>query len=339
MHSIDLKNFKIRTDLLTDELDSRSDIKKINYYDNIFVEEILIDDLNKEKYNRKNGYYKTINFIDITDKDNYSRVEEVFINTLKELLKDLNISNQYSCLIIGLGNDKSTPDALGPKVIDNILVTNHLFKLGQVEDGYRNTASFKPSVTGSTGIETKDIVESLVNKLKPDFLIIIDSLASSNIERLNKTIQLTSAGVSPGSGIGNDRAEISNDTLGIPVIAIGVPTVVDATTIVSNTFLYLYKQLSFNIDNINNNRNKLIPNIDYSNHKDTLSLKDKEQLLGYIGTLNENEFKKLIYEVLTPINSNLIVTPTEIDFLIDKLSLLISNGINKSLHKKFNPTK
>ncbi|MBQ2640084.1 MAG: GPR endopeptidase [Bacilli bacterium] len=345
MHSIDLKKFNIRTDLLVDEIElnkkDMSDFIKTTKYDNISVEEVLIDEVNNKIFNKKNGYYKTINFLDITDKDNYNKVEKVFIEVLKDLLKDLNIDKNNSCLIIGLGNDKSTPDSLGPKVIDGILVTNHLFKLGDVEEGYRKTASFKPSVTGLTGIETKDIIESLVEKTKPDFLIIIDSLSSSNLDRLNKTIQLTSAGISPGSGIGNNRVEISRDTLNIPVIAIGIPTVVDATTIVNDTFLYLFKQLSFNIDNIDNNKIKLVPttNLDYSHHKNTLTKEEKEKLLGYVGTLNELEFKELIYEVLTPINSNLIVTPTEIDFVIEKLALLISSGINKCLHKKFNPTK
>ena len=265
---------------------------------------------------------------------------ECFFFEEKKLLEELKIAENSSCLIIGLGNDKSTPDSLGPKVIDNILVTNHLFKLGEVEKGYRKTASFKPNVTGSTGLETKDIIISLINTSKPDFLIVIDALASSSIERVNKTIQLSSAGINPGSGVGNNREELSYETLNIPVIAIGIPTVVDATTIVNDTFNYMYKQLSYKIDNINNKKMKLVPTSyqNYKEHQNTLSKEDKKNLLGYIGTLDKEEFKKLIYEVLIPINSNLMVTPKEIDFVIDKLSLLLSQGINKSLHKNYNPT-
>ena len=343
MHTIDLKNFNIRTDLLVDDIsidESISKYIKSTSYGDIKVEEVIIDTNNKHLFNKKNGIYKTISFKDVTDKDNYNNLEDVFIKVLKKIINELKINEESSCLVIGLGNEKSTPDSLGPKVINDILVTNHLFKLGSVEEGYRKTFSFKPNVTGNTGIETSDIIMSLVEKIKPNFLIIIDSLASSNIDRLNKTIQLTSSGINPGSGIGNNRVELSSNNLGIPVIAIGVPTVVDASTIVNDTFIYLLKKLSFNLENINNSKYKLsINNIDYSNHKSTLNKEEKEKVLGYIGTLNEIEFKELIYEVLTPINSNLVVTPTEIDFIIDKISLLISDGINKSLHKKFNPTK
>ncbi|MBR3049303.1 MAG: GPR endopeptidase [Bacilli bacterium] len=344
MHTIDLSKFSIRTDLLVDDIELQNkDISSLintTKYNNVVLEELEITDINRNIFNRKNGFYKTISFKDITDKDNYKEVEEVFIKALHKLFNDLDISNTDSVLIIGLGNSKSTPDSLGPKVIDNVLVTNHLFELGEVEEGYRRTASFKPSVTGITGIETKDIIESLVEKVKPNFLIIIDSLASSNISRLNKTIQLTSSGINPGSGIGNNRLELSMETLHIPVISIGVPTVVDATTIVNDTFINLVKKISFDIDNLNNVKMKLVSNnIDYTSHKNNLTTEEKEKLLGIIGSLDEKDFKKLIYEVLEPINYNLVVTPTEIDFLIDKLSMLISSSINKSLHKKFNSTK
>ncbi len=344
MHTIDLSKFSIRTDLLVDDIElQNNDISSLintTKYNNVVLEELEITDINRNIFNRKNGFYKTISFKDITDKDNYKEVEEVFIKALHKLFNDLDISNTDSVLIIGLGNSKSTPDSLGPKVIDNVLVTNHLFELGEVEEGYRRTASFKPSVTGITGIETKDIIESLVEKVKPNFLIIIDSLASSNISRLNKTIQLTSSGINPGSGIGNNRLELSMETLHIPVISIGVPTVVDATTIVNDTFINLVKKISFDIDNLNNVKMKLVSNnIDYSNHKNNLTTEEKEKLLGLIGSLDEKDFKKLIYEVLEPINYNLVVTPTEIDFLIDKLSMLISSSINKSLHNNFNSTK
>ena len=340
MHTIDLSKYSIRTDLIIDEISDINLSKITNYSNNVKLEELEVTDNNKKLFNKKNGYYKTISFEDITDKDNYKEVESVFIETLKKLLKELKIKDDNSVLIIGLGNDKSTPDSLGPKVVDNILVTNHLFKLGEVEKGYRRTASFKPNVTGSTGLETKDIIVSLINTTKPDFLIVIDALASSSIDRVNKTIQISSSGINPGSGVGNNREELSYKTLNIPVIAIGVPTVVDASTIVNDTFNYMYKQLSYKIDNINNNKLKLVPNShqNYKEHKNTLSQEEKENLLGYIGTLDQEEFKRLIYEVLIPINSNLIVTPKEIDFIIDKISLLISQGINKTLHKNYNST-
>ena len=262
------------------------------------------------------------------------------IKTLKNMLNKLNISSNAKILVVGLGNASSTPDALGPKTLDHVLVTRHLFLLGDVEEGYRNVASFKPSVTGVTGIETKDLIEGIKEKIKPDILIVIDALASSSIERLNKTIQITSAGISPGSGVGNNRLEISQDTLHIPVIAIGVPTVVDGATIVENTLQLLLKKISYGLENKENEKLKLVPitNQNYLNHTKELSKEQKEDLLGMVGLLDEQELKSLILEVLLPVNYNMMVTPKEIDYLIEKLSLLLGNMINKSLHEHFNPT-
>lgn len=344
MHSIDLKNFNIRTDLLVDndyyKNEKLDDIKKVYKIDNIKIEEIILNDNNSKYFNKKPGIYETISFEDITDKDNFKKVEDVFIKVFKEFLIKLDVIDKEKVLIIGLGNEKSTPDALGPLAIDNILVTRHLFKIGEVEEGYKNTSAFKPGVTAETGVETKDMITNLVKIIEPDFIIIIDALASSSIDRLNKTIQITSSGITPGSGVGNNREEISSDTMKVPVIAIGIPTVVDATTIVNDTFNYLVKQISYKIDNINNKKLKLVPerNQNYKDHNKNLSKEEKEKLLGMLGTLTESEFKNLIYEVLIPINENLMVTPKEVDFLIEKLSLLLSSGINKTLHKQFNPT-
>lgn len=343
MHTINGESFTLRTDLLIDELgaNKQQEVQATITADtkNVKVEEIKIDE-NIKYLNKKPGYYKTVSFEDVTDKNNYKIVEEYLIKTLKTMYKDLQIKESATVLIIGLGNDQSTPDSLGPKTIDHILVTRHLFSLGEVEQGYRNTASFCPSVTGITGIETKDMIEALVQKIKPDFLIVIDALASSSIERLNKTIQITSSGINPGSGIGNNRVEISQETLKIPVIAIGIPTVVDATTIVNDTIHLLTQQLSYKLENQNNKKLKLISEYqqNYKNHTKELSKEQKEEVLGMVGTLEEEELKQLIFEVLIPLNYNLMVTPKEIDFLMDKLALLLGTAINKSLHSHFNPT-
>lgn len=342
MHTIDLKNKGYRTDLVIDEItrekNTKLSSKILEKTKNVTVEEVIIDE--KTNCNKKKGIYETISFTDITDKNNFKEVEELAIKTLKNMLNKLNISSNAKILVVGLGNASSTPDALGPKTLDHVLVTRHLFLLGDVEEGYRNVASFKPSVTGVTGIETKDLIEGIKEKIKPDILIVIDALASSSIERLNKTIQITSAGISPGSGVGNNRLEISQDTLHIPVIAIGVPTVVDGATIVENTLQLLLKKISYGLENKENEKLKLVPitNQNYLNHTKELSKEQKEDLLGMVGLLDEQELKSLILEVLLPVNYNMMVTPKEIDYLIEKLSLLLGNMINKSLHEHFNPT-
>ena len=149
---------------------------------------------------------------------------------------------------------------------------------------------------------------------------------------------MSNAGISPGSGIGNNRKSLDRELLGIPVIAIGVPTIVDAVTIASDTIFYMYKHFSYKLNNLDNKKLKLVPDLlqDYKDFNKDLSLEDKAKVFGMIGSLSEDETKELIYEVLSPINYNLMVTPKEIDFILDKLTSLIGNGINESLHKNFN---
>ena len=335
-HNIDLSNYKIRTDLAIEAIDNKK-IKGITskkiIEEGIKVTEVMIDEEASQIINKKKGNYITIEFEDVTDYENGKKVEKKFSSELTKLINKLNIDKEASCLIVGLGNSKSTPDSLGPLVINNVLVTNHLFELEEVTDGYRRVSVLVPGVMGQTGLETSEVISSLVDKFKPNFLIAIDALASHSIERVNKTIQMTDTGIHPGSGIGNSRKEISYETLKIPCIAIGVPTVVDAITIVSDTINYMHKHYTYSKLNINNPLNKLMaysPN--HLKENITLNKKDKETLLGIVGTLEENEVKQLLFEVLTPIGFNLMVTPKEVDFLVEKLSLIIGNGINKALH-------
>ena len=330
-HEIDTSKYQIRTDLAIDNINEKIKPNK-KTYKNITINSIHLDKETAQEINKKEGNYITIEFEDITDKENKKNVTKTLTQELKKI-----IEKDKSCLIIGLGNSKSTPDALGPKTIDKILVTNHLYELGNLQNGYRRVSALNPGVMGETGIETSDIVKSVVDKIKPDFLIVIDALASSSLNRINKTIQITDTGIHPGSGIGNNRKEISKETLGIPVIAIGVPTTVDAVTIVSDTIKYMSKKFIYTKQNIENPMNKLIINntIDYSKKNIKVTKKDKQELLGLVGQLNEEETKKLIEEVLNPIGYNFIVTPKEIDFLIIKLSDILSEGINLALHENY----
>ena len=329
---IDLKKYQIRTDLAIDYVEEKQDLKGVKHkteiIDNIIITDVELSENNL--LNNKQGKYITLEFEDVTDKDNKDKVINILTSILKKILK---LNKDSFGLIVGLGNDKSTPDSLGPLVVNNITVTNHLYILNELSDGYKRLSAINPGVMGETGIETSDIIESIVNKIKPSFLIVIDSLASKSIERLNKTIQITDTGIHPGSGIGNKRKEISLETLGIPVIAIGVPTVVDATVIVSDTINFIYKNYAFNKEYMNNPKSKLtFNNINYLKKELKENKKDKEQLLGLVGTLDEEELQILLYEVLNPIGYNLMVTPKEIDFVIQKLSNVISTAINNSIH-------
>ena len=336
----DLKNYNIRTDLVIDILeDSLKDdniiIEKRNSNDiNVLDIEILND---KNKLNKKVGKYITISYTDVTDKDNKEKLEKTLVSELKDILTYLNIPVDNKCLVIGLGNRNSTPDSLGPKVIDSILVTKYLYDIDSisVDKRYRNVSAFAPGVTGVTGIESSDIILGIVEKTKPDFLIIIDALASSSMDRVNKTIQITTSGISPGSGVYNNRGELSKETLGIPVIAIGIPTVIEAYVLVSDTIKYLFKNFSYNKENYSTNKLKPLNLINYIDYPDNLSLNEKKQLLGEIGLLSEDDIKELIFEVLTPIGYNMMVTPKEIDFVMEKTSLMLAEAINKTLHQDF----
>lgn len=303
MHSIDLSKYNLRTDLALDLLDNKESIK----IDNVLVTDILLDDKLSKKINKKKGRYITIEFEDITDFNNKEKVKKVFSSYLSKMLV-----NKNNYLIVGLGNELVTPDSLGPKSLENIIVTNHIYELNMLEDGFKRVSILKPGVKGQTGIESIDIIKGAIKALKPDQVIIIDSLASLSLNRLNHTIQITDSGISPGSGVLNNRKELSFKTLKVPVLALGVPTVVDAPTIVSDTINYMSQKY-----------------LESSNGT-------KEDLLGYVGKLDDIEIKQFAYEVLNPKGFNLMVTPKEIDYLINNLSDIIGNGINISLHENVN---
>lgn len=334
MHRIDLKNVNIHTDLVIEQINDKNLIKE-EVINNIKISRVVMDKNNL--LNKKEGNYITIELTDITNYEDRENVGKVLVKEIKDILNKNNIKDNYECLVIGLGNKKSTPDALGPMVIDNILVTRHLFELNaDVKEGIRKVSAIIPGVMGNTGIETIDIIKGIVDNVKPKFIIVIDSLCASSIERLNKTIQLTDTGIHPGSGIGNMRKEISKDTLGIPVIAIGVPTVVESVTIVNDTLEYMFMHLNYLKNNYETSKLVVKRNNNYLDKikSSKVSNEDKEILGGIIGSLDEEKKKDLISEVLNNINYNLIVTPKEIDFIIEKLANVISNSINNAINKE-----
>ena len=327
-HEIDLKNSGIRTDLAV-ELIEKTPTEK----DGIKITEINLTEEEAKKINKKKGNYITIEFDDITDYENREKIKTIFIEELKKIIKKENIKKDDLCLIIGLGNQKSTPDSLGPLTIEKTLVTNHLYLYGNLEEGFRRVCALSPGVMGETGIETSDLIKEIKETVKPNFIIVIDALAASSVERVNKTIQITDTGINPGSGIGNKRKEISKDILSIPVIAVGVPTVVDAASIVNDTINYMYSHFAYQKENYNRPKNKLSYNVNYLKYgSKTIKIEDRKHLLGIIGSLDQNETKALINEILNPIGYNMMVTPKEEDFIVEKLSELISEGLNNALH-------
>lgn len=335
MHKIDLKKYEIRTDMAIDLTEKSKDKFETETYNKKGVK---VSWLNLDKDNeigKKPGCYLTLEFDDITDDDMKKTVAQVLTEEFLLMLEKIGFNKKTKTLIIGLGNIKSTPDALGPLTSEKIIVTKHLFDMKvKVEDKFTCVSSFYPGVTGSTGIETSDLIKGVCDETKPDLIIVVDALASTSISRVNKSIQVSDTGISPGSGIGNRRKEISKDTLGVPVIAIGVPTVTSAAVIVSDTINYMLKNYAYNKKISNSKSSKLtVKPVNYLKNEVDATMEDKKTLLGLVGLLSEKELSSLTYEVLTPIGYNLMVTPKEVDFVMEKLSEIISYGINHTIHK------
>ncbi|WP_188453604.1 GPR endopeptidase [Virgibacillus oceani] len=349
-------DFQVRTDLAIEAKDmyveknkeqNDENIKGVTIKereeDGIKISYVEIDDEGTKILNKKKGTYITI-YADGVKKQDTTRQEsaaKLLGKELEQLLAKNNLPNDATGLIVGLGNWNVTPDALGPMTVEKILVTSHLFKLQYetVADGYRPVAAVTPGVMGVTGIETSDIIFGIVEKFNPDFVIAVDALASRSIERVNETIQLSDSGIHPGSGVGNKRKEISQDTLGIPVIAIGVPTVVDAVTITSDTIDFILKHFGREYREQDAPSKALTPGGFAFGKKEfnEADLPDEEKrktFMGIVGTLSEEDKKALIKEVLTPIGHNLMVTPKEVDgFMID-MAHVIASGVNAALHEK-----
>ena len=330
MHKIDLSKYDLRTDLIIEQ--DIKNIKSNKYkYKDIVVEDITLNKNNK--LGRKEGKYITISFKDVTDSNSYLDTLNIFKKELQKIIEYEKIKDKDSCLIVGLGNSKIISDALGSKTLQDIIVTRHLYLLNEVDRKYRNVSILEPSVLGVTGIDSYEIIKNTIKEIKPDFVIFIDALCAANIRRLNKTIQITTSGITPGSGIGNSRRELSKDTLGVKVIAIGIPTVVDSNVIVRDTLNCILKKVSY-LKHSNKVIDKLKPvdKINYYDNEYKLEENEIKEVLGYVGLLDDEELKGLIWEVLSPLESNMIVTVKEIDFIIEKLSHLISDGINNIVH-------
>lgn len=307
------------------------------------VSHVTISEAGAEQIGKKAGNYITIQSEAVKKQDTHAQQEtaEVLAEALKELLTMNKISPNSSCLVVGLGNGHVTPDALGPMALDKVLVTRHLFEFHPetVQEGYRSVSALSPGVMGVTGVETSDIIRGVIDKVNPDFVIVIDALASRSVERVNATIQLADTGIHPGSGVGNKRKELSMDTLGIPVIAIGVPTVVDAVTITSDTIDYVYKHFGREWKEKDKPSKRLAPaSMTFGERtltEEDLPTKDKRAaIFGMIGQLGDDEKRALIHEVLSPLGHNLMVTPKEIDGYMKDMSHLIASGINVGLHEQ-----
>ena len=249
MHKVNLNN-NVRLDLVSD-VDADCNISK-KTIKGIRIEKTVINNKNYRVVNKSKGEYISLFFDDITDYDIRKSLIEVLSLELKTLLNKKQLLGKHS-LIVGLGNDMSTPDSLGPKVLKNIITTRHISVLSSLDNNYSVVSKIEPGVFANTGIESFDIVKSIIRKIKPDFVIIIDSLCSTTLDKVNRVIQFTDSGIDPGSGVNNHRKGFSKNSLGVDVISIGVPTVVNLYSIVkdvSNDYLVTPKDIDFVIEEL-----------------------------------------------------------------------------------------
>lgn len=305
----------------TDMADERKDIyKKANNLENIpgieTSESTVNDNIKtnivkitneqgKQAIGKPIGTYVTVDIKNLklaTDED-IQKASDVVKDELKKII-DSHCESQDEILVVGLGNQFVTPDSLGPKVVSEIEVTKHFIKYTPqyVVEGTRSVCAIAPGVLGTTGIETSEIIRGIVDKVQPKMLIVIDSLASKSIERISSTVQISDTGIVPGGGVGNAREELSEKSIGIPVIAIGVPMVVESAVLVNDCLdLFIGK------------------------------LQNEAKSNDYLNELKEKDNYGEIKESLNPTGYNMIVTPKEIDDLIENMKDIVSTAINSAV--------
>lgn len=243
------------------------------------------------------------------DEGYHREISETLAGFLAEYMQDENKGKEqrdrYSVLVVGLGNREVTPDALGPYVVDQLNITRHIVQeYGKyaIEENGRSVSAVVPGVMAQTGMETAEIIKGIVQETSPDLIMVIDALAARSTKRLNRTIQISDAGIHPGAGVGNHRSAITKDTMGIPVIAIGVPTVVDAATIVNDTM---------------------------ENFIAALETSDSLRGVGVVlQGYNSAEKYELVKELISPHLNGMFVTPKDIDGTIRRISYTISEALN-----------
>ncbi len=262
----------------------------------------------EKELGRPQGNYLTIEAPEIKYNSylEHKNVAEVLAGQLQKLFE---FKEESSILVVGLGNWQATPDSLGPKVVDKIMVTRHLFHYtpDEMKGNMRKVSAISPGVLGITGIETAEVIRGLVEHIKPDYVIAIDALAAGALERIGTTIQIADTGISPGSGIGNHRKGLNQETLGCKVIAIGVPTVVNAAVIAHKTVEELFGQIE---------------------SEPSLSQMYSEE--------NEEVLMGVLSRALSPFQDSLMVTPKDVDDLIERSSKIIANALNICIHPGIN---
>lgn len=300
----------VRTDLAIERVPTRSspdgvEITKDEFEGGTITRVTVQNERGAQAVGKPPGTYVTIECPELKDSDVELRhtVSQTVAAELQAIMPRRR-GRVRTTLVVGLGNWNVTPDSLGPKVVSNMLVTRHLLQYSPdgAHEGIQSVCAIAPGVLGITGMETGEIIDGIVEKVKPDLVIAVDALASRSVERVGTTIQMADTGINPGSGVGNKRKALSQETLGVPVIAIGVPTVVYASTIAQDT-----------LDAVVNTLSQQIP---------------KDQFFNLSAEIRHN----LVTDILAPHLGGLVVTPKEIDAIVEDLAKVIAGSLNVALH-------
>lgn len=315
-----LRNYSVRTDLAleekerfeSDDVEIQGVVLEEDYDEEqeLKVTRVEIRTENGAKAMGKPvGTYLTLETpnLAIPDEETHMNISARLCGYIGELIrKNTEEKDDLSVLVVGLGNRNVTPDALGPYVADHLSVTRHIVKeYGKYAMGVDHAnliSAIVPGVMGQTGMESTEIVRGIVNEIHPDLVIAVDALAARNSKRLNRTVQIADTGIHPGSGVGNHRSGLTEETLGVPVIGIGVPTVVDAATIVNDTM------------------ENFIAALETSD-----SLKGVGEVLR---SYNAGEKYEFVKELIAPHLNGMFVTPKDVDEMIHHISHTISEALN-----------
>lgn len=307
MKEIDLSKFAPRSDLADEIITSSNSTNEYSVvnkkYQDINISYITIHKDNNS-FNKKKGDYISIEFNNVEDSKNRDSVKTVLVDNLKTLMEKYKLKEDAKVLVVGLGNENFMADALGPMSAKEVIVTSHIFEFDKesIKEGTKCVSLLIPGVMGQTGLETADIVKSVCDFFHPEIIIFIDALASRSITRVNRVIQICDTGIEPGSGVGNNRKAMDEEYLGAPCIAIGVATVVGATSIVDETISIL---------------EKMYGNLPLNN-----------------SLLRSETRYQVIAEVLEEKGLNMIVTPKQIDEDVKNIAFVIGNSINEAIHKE-----
>lgn len=319
-----MQEFSIRTDLA---VEAKETFEK----DNVEIKGVIIEEKFEEESQIKitkvviateeganamkkpKGNYITLEAVnmDEDDEDYHREISMELAKQIKNLIQEQKKKKEeeQSFLVVGLGNREVTPDSLGPEVFDNLFITRHVIKeYGKESFGIQKInqiSGIAPGVMAQTGMETLEILKGIVKETKPDIVIVVDALAARNTNRLNRTIQITDTGIHPGSGVGNNRKGLTKESLMVPVIAIGVPTVVDAATIVNDTMENLIEII--------------------------MNAKELNSIGETLKSFQPGEKYQLIKELLSPSLNQMFVTPKDIDETIKRVSFTISEALNMAL--------